>query len=62
MLSKGATANIDSKTPAPRPASTVRGPVIRPFSSDKRCLKVSNERNRIAAFKVFPATREEQPT
>ena len=43
MLSNGVTARSDSVMPAPKPAMTVPGPEILPFSSDSIDLYWSKE-------------------
>ena len=45
MLSVGVTARRDSVTPAPKPARTVRGPVILPSASARRLLYWSKATN-----------------
>lgn len=55
MDSNGVTANTDSITPAPRPASTVRGPDIRPVcGSERTLLRESKVRKRIPALMELP--------
>ncbi len=45
ILSNGVTANTDSVIPAPKPATTVRGPDILPDSSCRRVLYWSKATN-----------------
>ena len=45
MLSVGVTARRDSVTPAPKPARTVRGPVILPSASARSFLYWSKATN-----------------
>lgn len=45
MLSNGVTANTDSNTPAPRPATTVRGAESLPSASWSNALIWSNTTN-----------------
>lgn len=45
MLSNGVTAMRDSVKPAPKPAMTVRGPEILPFSSWRSDLILSKATN-----------------
>ena len=54
MDSAGVTASRDSVTPAPKPASTLRGPDTFPSESARSRLYCSNDTNRIAAFAEFP--------
>ena len=45
ILSNGVTAKRDSVTPAPNPATTVRGPVIFPSASFNKSLYLSKATN-----------------
>ena len=55
MDSNGVTANTDSIMPAPRPASTMRGPDIRPVcGSERALLRESKVRKRMPAFRALP--------
>jgi len=61
MDSKGVTAKTDSMTPAPKPASTVRGPEMYPVSSERRFLRRSKVRKRRPALIELPMMSVVQP-
>lgn len=61
ILSNGVTASNDSVTPAPKPAMTVRGPEMWPFSSCSMDLNWSNATKRTPAFRELPIISVVQP-